>query len=939
MSLTRIFFVPHTHWDREWYYTFEVFREKLIQLIDHLTGILKRDPSWKYFLLDGQTIVLEDYLEIKGDAPELLKLVKDGRIGIGPWYDLPDEFLVSGESIIRNLKLGFALCHKFGVKPVQVGYLPDMFGHISQMPQIFRGFGLENTIVWRGVPDLGRNQFHWQSRDQSEVFAAFLPTGYGLFSDLPENAPEFVKRLDIILGLLKMKDQSGVYLVMFGNDHLFPDSRLATMLKQSGAISRDWDLKLGRLEDYFAEIKQAGQELPAFSGELRSNDQTQILPGVASTRLYLKKMNHDADTMLCKYLEPVSSLAWLACGEDIRSRLDYLWKLLLQNHPHDSICGCSIDPVHKEMETRFQKFFALADFLLNRSLARLTDIQAPNSDRLTVWNPYAASGYGIIEFDDEFFGKTGLALEDEQGKKYPLEKVERLAKADLLYQAQAPAAFSFLPLAWFNVEQIFGLYINEIKTRKQGGQLLVDFFLSSKFLNFPIREKIARLQEQIEKEKVKTILFRIFRKAKFKTIAVVDELKPASLTCFKVKNEKFESRSEIMASERGLENQWLKLAAEADGRLVILDKTSGREIEMGFSDRGDRGDEYNFDPVPDEEPLTRPEKFRVRPGPCGRNFATLELAHLFKVPAELDATRARRSSKKTALSLQTRVLFYAGVRRVDFETRFVNTAKDHRLQADFWLPGLADHYWAESGFDLVPRKIVQEKPAEPPQGLDLAKLILGCESAYASGPIQNFAGLESNGAGFLLAARGLKEVESEKQESAGRSRLSLTLCRSVGSIARPDLKFRTGLAGPPTATPDAQCLREFNWSYSLIPFTGAITQATLFSQAYHFVFPPLAFPGKPRVKMPFAIRGSQIILSALYRGPGRSLIARFFNPGFRQEKLELELSPEVASVSALDLKEQVVARPGLEKSDSRLQTTLRPAEILTLVFELGNKEG
>jgi len=938
MSLTRIFFVPHTHWDREWYFPFEVFREKLIRLVDKLVAIMTKDPAWKYFLLDGQTIVLEDYLETKGDYSELVKLVKQGRIGIGPWYDLPDEFLVSGESIIRNLKRGFAICQKLGVKPVQVGYLPDMFGHISQMPQIFRGFGLENAIVWRGVPDLGKNQFLWQSRDQSEVFAAFLPTGYGLFSDLPESAPEFVRRLNIILALLKMKDPSGVYLVMFGNDHLVPDPALAAMLKQAGAISQDRDLQIGKLEDYFAEIKKAGQELPVFAGELRSNDQTQVLPGVASTRLYLKKMNHDAETLLCKYLEPISTLAWLDSGADISGRLDYLWKLLLQNHPHDSICGCSIDPVHKEMETRCQKFFALAEFLLHSSLAQLTDIQAPKSDWLTVFNPYAAPGYGIIEFDDEFFGKPNLVLEDAEGRKYPLERVERLGKEELLYQAAAPAQFCFLPLAWFDVDQIFGLYINDLQTRKQGDQLIVDFYLNSQFLNFPIREKIASIQEQVEKEKVSTILFRIFRKAKFRTIAVVDELKPASLSCFKVKKGKIASRSEIIVAEQSLENQWLKLAAEADGRLCILDKSTGKEIVMEFSDRGDRGDEYNFEPVPEDEPLTKPERFKVKPGPCGKNSATLELAHIFKVPAELDPSRARRSAKKTRLSLQTRVSLYAGARRVDFETRFVNTAKDHRLQADFWLPGLADNYWAESGFDLVRRKIVQEKPAEPAKGLDLAKLILGCEAAYCSGPIQNFACLESSGSGIMLAARGLKEADSEKQESAGRSRLSLTLCRSMGSISRPELKFRTNLAGPPTATPDAQCLREFNWSYSLIPFTGAVSQTQLFSQAYHFVFPPRAFPGKARCQMPFQIHGAKIILSALYRGPGRSVLGRFFNPGFKEEELELTLAPEVASVSALDLKEQAVARPGLEKSGNSLKTTLRAAEILTLAFEMANKE-
>ena len=268
MAPAQLFFVPHTHWDREWYYPFEVFREKLVRLVDKLVGIMRDDPDWKYFLLDGQTIVLEDYQEISGQNPEFLKLIREGRIGIGPWYDLPDEFLVSGESIIRNLKRGTDLCRGLGVEPVKVGYLPDMFGHISQMPQIFNGFGLKDTVVWRGMPNMDKNQFRWKTRDGSEVFAAFLPIGYGLVADLPESPEELVRRLNVVLQLLKIRDDSGVYLLMFGNDHLVPDPNLAPMLKKAGTVAADFSMKIDRLENYFAAIKAAGREGPGALGRI-----------------------------------------------------------------------------------------------------------------------------------------------------------------------------------------------------------------------------------------------------------------------------------------------------------------------------------------------------------------------------------------------------------------------------------------------------------------------------------------------------------------------------------------------------------------------------------------------------------------------------------------------------------------------------------------------
>jgi mannosylglycerate hydrolase len=145
-----VHFVSHTHWDREWYLTYEQFRLRLVGLIDRLLDLMESRPDFEFFHLDGQTIVLEDYLELRpAQEGRLRKLIEDGRILIGPWYDMPDEFLVSGESLVRNLALGHRLASTFGT-PMPVGYLPDLFGHVAQMPQILRGLGLDNAILWRG---------------------------------------------------------------------------------------------------------------------------------------------------------------------------------------------------------------------------------------------------------------------------------------------------------------------------------------------------------------------------------------------------------------------------------------------------------------------------------------------------------------------------------------------------------------------------------------------------------------------------------------------------------------------------------------------------------------------------------------------------------------------------------------------------------------------
>jgi alpha-mannosidase/mannosylglycerate hydrolase len=144
--------VSHTHWDREWYRPFENFRFRLVRLVDRLVEILDADPEYRYFMLDGQTIVIEDYLEVRPAAEEALRRhVQSGRLQIGPWYILPDEFLVSGEATIRNMLIGQRVARRFGAA-MQIGYIPDTFGHIPQMPQILRGFGLDTAVFWRGPP-------------------------------------------------------------------------------------------------------------------------------------------------------------------------------------------------------------------------------------------------------------------------------------------------------------------------------------------------------------------------------------------------------------------------------------------------------------------------------------------------------------------------------------------------------------------------------------------------------------------------------------------------------------------------------------------------------------------------------------------------------------------------------------------------------------------
>ncbi|HEY8217846.1 MAG TPA: alpha-mannosidase, partial [Acidimicrobiia bacterium] len=224
--------VPHTHWDREWYAPFQSFRIRLVGLLDELLDLLERDESYERFLLDGQTVVVDDYLAIRPDAAErLAKLAAAGRLQIGPWMVLMDEFMVSGETMIRDLQLGIARATELGAV-MEVGYLPDMFGHVAQMPQLLRLAGFDHAVVWRGVPaTIDRTAFWWSAPDGSRVRAEYLYGSYSNGRDLPPDAPGLVRRAhgyEAELGPAVLP--GGGLLLMNGTDHQLPQAYLGDVV-------------------------------------------------------------------------------------------------------------------------------------------------------------------------------------------------------------------------------------------------------------------------------------------------------------------------------------------------------------------------------------------------------------------------------------------------------------------------------------------------------------------------------------------------------------------------------------------------------------------------------------------------------------------------------------------------------------------------------------
>src|SRR5713226_6912484 len=229
-----IVLVPHTHWDREWYQTFQQFRIRLVHVVDKLLDILESDPAFSHFMLDGQTIILDDYLEVRPQEEERLKKhTRSGRITVGPWYVQPDEFLVSGESLIRNLQIGLKRAAEFG-EPMRVGYVPDCFGHIAQLPQILQGVGIDNAVFWRGIgAEARKSEFYWAAPDGTSALVLHLAgaMGYSNARDLPLKPDEFITHVELLTVPLLEKATTNTLLFMNGSDHLEPQDGLPATIK------------------------------------------------------------------------------------------------------------------------------------------------------------------------------------------------------------------------------------------------------------------------------------------------------------------------------------------------------------------------------------------------------------------------------------------------------------------------------------------------------------------------------------------------------------------------------------------------------------------------------------------------------------------------------------------------------------------------------------
>ncbi len=392
---TKVHVVPHMHWDREWYFTTEESRILLVNNMEEIMTRLETDENYPYYVMDGQTAIIEDFLAVKPEQRDRLKkLVQENKLIIGPWYTQTDEMVVGSESIARNLLYGIKDCREFG-DFMKIGYLPDSFGQSAQMPQILNGFGITHSMFWRGCSErhgTNKTEFVWKSDDNSEVIAQILPLGYAIGKYLPVEKEALEKRMEKYLPVLDRGATTEHIILPNGHDQMPIQKNIFEVMDSLKRSYPERDFFLSRYENIFAELEKNRENLDTISGEFLDGKYMRVHRSIFSTRMDVKAINARIEAKITNVLEPLASIAHSLGFEYHHGLIELIWKEIMKNHAHDSIGCCCSDKVHAEIMNRFILAEDKTDELIRFYKRQITDAMSCEValDKLVAFNllPY-----------------------------------------------------------------------------------------------------------------------------------------------------------------------------------------------------------------------------------------------------------------------------------------------------------------------------------------------------------------------------------------------------------------------------------------------------------------------------------------------------------------------------------------------------------------------
>ena len=777
--------ISHTHWDREWYLPYETHHMMLIKTMDTLLDTFEKDSNFKYYHLDGQTVLLEDYLEVRPDRKELLeKVIKEGKLNIGPWYVLQDEFLTSSEANIRNLQYGHKDAKKYGVKPCKVGYFPDSFGNMGQAPQILKQAGIDAAAFGRGVKPTGFNnevsaddkfespysEMYWESPDGSKVLGILFANWYCNGMEVPvdeKEAKEYWEK--------KIEDASKFascnhLLFMNGCDHQPIQTDLSQAIKLANNLYNDIEFVHSNFEEYIKDLKEnMPKDLQVIKGELRSQqtDGWYTLVNTASARVYLKQWNNLCQTLFEKVAEPIATMASYYGYKYPHHLFEYGWKSLMKNHPHDSICGCSVDEVHREMVARFDKAKDVAKFIINESLEFIK-----NNINTEEFSKLGDNTYPFIVVNTSGYNRKAVTnIELDIHRKYfkeghPTDIAREMRKIEL---------------PKFKVVDLNG---DKIDANIVDMGIRFDYDLPDDKFRQPYYARYVKVE----------LLTKNIKSFGWDTYALVED-----------KNSTVENKN-IVVDNNILENKNLRIEIKENGSVELLDKNTNKIFKdlCIYENTGDIGNEYIYMQPVGETPITTKDlKAEIKIKENLPYKGVIEVTHKLDVPKsandllleemeevlEFKYRKSQRSDETVELEIKTTLTLEKDDKGLKIQSSFNNIAKDHRMRMLFATDIESDNHYADSIFELAKRNNKVEDSWENPSN---------CQHQQA------FVNVHNNEYGLTVANKGLNEYEILND---GRNTIAVTLLRCVRELGDWGV----------FETPDAQCEGYHKAELKIIP--------------------------------------------------------------------------------------------------------------------------
>ncbi|RXW44692.1 alpha-mannosidase [Enterococcus faecium] len=893
----KVYIISHSHWDREWYMAYEQHHMRLIELIDDLLELFEVDPSFNSFHLDGQTIILDDYLQVRPEKRQAIQqAINEGKLRIGPFYILQDDFLISSESNVRNMLIGMEESRKWGT-PVMLGYFPDTFGNMGQTPQLMKQAGISAAAFGRGVKPIGfdnqvleaenyssqYSEMWWKGPDQTAIFGLLFANWYSNGNEIPvekEAALAFWKQK---LADAEQYASTNHLLMMNGVDHQPVQKDISKAIHLANELFPDYEFIHSNFTDYLEAVqKDVPEDLGSVEGELTSQetDGWYTLANTASARVYLKQWNTKVQRQLENITEPLATMAYEVSGNYPHDQLDYAWKTLMQNHPHDSICGCSVDSVHREMIPRFEKADEVGKYLAQDSLEQLTAA-------------IDTTGFPKDSFPFVIVNTAGIDKTGEAEITIELER-KRFAEGipEQLYQE-----LENLPKRKYHVETKSGATIPAIlseETVQFGYDLPKDRF------RVPYMARMIKVTLPLENMPAFS----------WETFALVEGEAKAE-----------EKETMIHQSGRIIENGPLHLTIEKNGTITMEDRKNKRKLNNLhiFEDIGDIGNEYIFKQPFCDQPIlsSNKENSEVKVLVDTPEIAKISILQEMEIPVSADERlekeqqmvvefryrKAERSKEKRILQIKTIMTIRKDSKKIDFETTLDNQMKDHRLRVLFSTKLHVEHHEADSIFEVVKRPNHVSKSWENPTNPQHQ---------------QAFVNIHDEEYGVTVGNFGLNEYEVTED-----GQIAVTLLRSVGELG--DWGY--------FPTPEAQCLGEHRFNYS-IELHGPEEKFSTYLHAYAAQIPFSTqqikhHEGTLISKQQYlTIKSETFAITALKRSKfSDKVVVRGFNMSSHLEKLEI--TKDNGKTVILNLLE--------EPTKQAVVPIIQPYEIRTIGFEEENE--